>query len=135
MYKLSNNSSFILRKFDNARIPVDNQHPEYQNYLDWVQAGNVIEPADIVVPELVSPKMQGIEFQGVMCSATKEDQDGLLAVLVAYQMQAAGFKPTLFVFKNRSELLIDVNNIQAFISTWMPFRQSFFLPTETENAK
>jgi hypothetical protein len=74
------------------------------------------------------PKMVGIEFQGVMCSATMYDQNGLLAILTAYQLQGAAFQPTQFEFANGNSLVITKDNIQAFITIWMPFRQSFFLP-------
>ncbi len=74
------------------------------------------------------PKMVGIEFQGVMCSATMYDQNGLLAILAAYQLQGANFQPTSFKFANGNSLVITKDNIQAFIAVWMPFRQSFFLP-------
>ena len=74
------------------------------------------------------PKFIGIEFEGVMCSAMKTDQDGLVAVLVASQLQGANFQPTRFVFENGSVLTITKNNIAAFIATWMPFRQSFYIP-------
>ncbi len=74
------------------------------------------------------PKMVGIEFQGVMCSATLYDQNGLLAILAAYQLQNAAFQPTRFEFANGNSLVITKDNIQAFIAVWMPFRQSFFLP-------
>jgi hypothetical protein len=75
-----------------------------------------------------SLKMVGVEFEGVMCSATKNDQDGLVAVLVASQLQGENFQPTQFAFENGNQLLISNSNIQAFISAWMPFRQSFYLP-------
>ena len=73
-------------------------------------------------------KYQGVEFQGVMCSATKEDQTGLIAVLMAYQLQGAKFQPTEYKFVNGSSLVLDRSNIQAFIQKWMPFRQGFFKP-------
>mgnify|MGYP003666467305 CR=1 FL=1 len=73
-------------------------------------------------------KLVGIEFEGVMCSAMKTDQDGLVAVLVASQLQGANFQPTRFVFENGSVLTITKSNIAAFIATWMPFRQSFYIP-------
>ena len=72
-------------------------------------------------------KIAGVEFEGVMCSATAEDQAGLAAVLVAIQMQGAAFQPTLFHFENGSRLVIHLGNWQAFAATWLPFRQSFFL--------
>jgi hypothetical protein len=86
---------------------------------------NAIRAADAPEPD---PKLVGIEFEGVMCSATMYDQNGLLAVLTAYQLQGANFQPTRFEFANRNSLVITKDNIQAFIATWMPFRQSFFLP-------
>ena len=72
-------------------------------------------------------KVAGVEFEGVMCSATAEDQAGLAAVLVAIQMQGAAFQPTVFHFENGSRLVIHLGNWQAFAATWLPFRQSFFL--------
>jgi len=56
-----------------------------------------IDPAKIPQPD---PKLVGIEFQGVMCSATLYDQNGLLAILTAYQLQGAAFQPTRFEFAN-----------------------------------
>lgn len=73
-------------------------------------------------------KITGIEFDGVMCSATSQDQAGLIAVLLAIQMQGAKFKPTVFRFANGSELVISLANYQAFMAAWLPFRQSFFMP-------
>lgn len=72
-------------------------------------------------------KIEGVAFEGVMCSATKADQDGLAAVLLAIQMQGAAFKPTMFHFANGSRLVISLANYQALAATWLPFRQSFFL--------
>jgi hypothetical protein len=74
------------------------------------------------------PKLVGVLFEGVMCSATLYDQNGLLAILAAYQLHGAAFQPTRFEFANGNSLVITKDNIQAFIAVWMPFRQSFFLP-------
>jgi hypothetical protein len=73
------------------------------------------------------PKMVGIEFQGVMCSATMYDQSGLLAVLIDYQLETVTFQPTRFEFANGNSLVITKDNIHAFIAVWKPFRKSFFL--------
>ncbi len=84
----------------------------------------------VYVPERVEeldPKLTGIEFDGVMCSATRDDQSGLMAALMASQMQGDAFKPTNFFFSNGSKLVITKDNLPAFIAVWMPFRQSFFL--------
>lgn len=71
-------------------------------------------------------KIAGVEFEGVMCSATREDQNGLAAVILAIQMQGTEFQPTLFHFSNGSRLVITQQNYRALAATWLPFRQSFF---------
>ena len=129
MYKLSTKPATVIRLFDNAFIQFNELNPDYVAYLDWVSLGNQPAPADIVAQDIPSARMLGIEFQGVMCSATKEDQDGLLAVLIAYQLQGDNFQPTRYDFQNGSKLTITKQNIQQFIAVWMPFRQSFFVPT------
>lgn len=129
MYKLSTKPDTVIRLFDNAFIQFNELNPDYLDYLDWVKLGNQPAPADIVLQDIPSARMRGIDFQGVMCSATKEDQDGLLAVLIAYQLQGDNFQPTRYDFKNGNSLTITKQNIQQFIAVWMPFRQSFFLPT------
>lgn len=77
-------------------------------------------------PSPVDPKLVGVLFQGVMCSATAADQSGLAAVLLAIQLQGSEFRPTRFYFENGNTLVITLQNYQAFTSVWLPFRQSFF---------
>ena len=72
------------------------------------------------------PKLVGVLFEGGMCSATRDDQNGLIAVLTAYQLQGANFKPTKFYFENGNTLILTKDNLHAFIAVWMPFRQSFY---------
>lgn len=98
----------------------------------WANGSWSIVPAPAVTEggdgePVIDPKMVGIEFQGVMCSATAADQNGLAAVLLAIQMQGAAFEPTRFYFANGSTLVISLANYQAFAAVWLPFRQSFFL--------
>lgn len=71
-------------------------------------------------------KLIGVEFNGVMCSATSQDQSGLTAVLLSIQMQGTNFPATRFEFENGSTLVISLANYQAFAAVWIPFRQSFF---------
>jgi hypothetical protein len=88
---------------------------------EWVPSGPAPEPEP-------DPKLTGIEFEGVMCSATADDQNGLAAVLLAIQMQGSAFQPTRFFFANGNTLVISLENYQAFAAVWLPFRQSFFQP-------
>lgn len=106
---------------------------------NWVER-DPIEPAPPTADELAwlaemqaaqeeaQRKILGVEFEGVLCSATAQDQSGLMAVLLAIQLQGPEFQPTRFEFENGNSLVIDLKNYQAFIATWMPFRQSFFKP-------
>lgn len=79
-------------------------------------------------PPTPDPKLVGVEFNGVMCSATAADQAGLAAVLLAIQLQGEAFQPTKFYFENGNTLVISLQNWQDFAATWLPFRQSFFIP-------
>lgn len=98
--------------------------------LEWVDGEKVIRPmtAEEIAASApqIDPKLTGIEFDGVMCSATANDQNGLAAVLLAIQLQGPAFQPTRFEFDNGSELVITLANWQAFAAVWLPFRQSFF---------
>jgi hypothetical protein len=88
-------------------------------------------PEQVAATAATASKLEGIEFDGVMCSATMEDQNGLVAVITAYQLTNAmggTFSPTVFSFANDNFLTITAENIMPFVSTWMPFRQSFFAP-------
>lgn len=88
----------------------------------WGEALAVAEP----YVAQVNLRLQGVSFQGVMCSATADDQNGLTAVLLAIQLQGPAFPGTRFLFSNGNTLNITLANYQAFIAVWLPFRQSFF---------
>lgn len=76
----------------------------------------------ILVEPAVDPKLVGVEFQGVMCSATKEDMWGLAAI--APWVQAGN--NTAFEFDNGNVLVLTPENYQEFTSVWGVFRASFF---------
>ena len=67
-------------------------------------------------------KLQGVEFQGVMCSATKEDMWGLSAI--APWVKAG--KTTAFAFDNGNTLVLTPDNYLEFTQVWGAFRSSFF---------
>ena len=90
----------------------------------------IADGAQVTVEEppapIIDPKLIGVEFDGIMCSATAQDQNGLAAVFLAIQLQGANFNPTRFEFDNGSTLIITLANWQQFAAVWLPFRQSFF---------
>lgn len=67
-------------------------------------------------------KLEGVEFNGVMCSATVTDQLGLLATKAWVEVGGS----TTFEFENGNKLLLSPENFAAFAAVWMPFRASFF---------
>ena len=71
----------------------------------------------------------GVEFEGVMCSATAEDQHGLNAVWTQYalgKLAQQAFSPVYFHFSNGNKLLLTEANVEAFKAAWLLFRMSFF---------
>lgn len=46
MYKLIENSPYILRLSDNKEIIINPKYLDYQEYLAWLAEGNTPEPAD-----------------------------------------------------------------------------------------
>lgn len=69
-------------------------------------------------------KLVGIEFNGVKCSATRKDQDGLTSVFLGIN---SGFiEKTNFKFSNGSTLEITSENLEEFAIAWTQYRQSFF---------
>lgn len=73
--------------------------------------------------EVPKKKLAGVEFQGVMCSATESDQNGLLCM---YPFIKSGQLSPNFNFENGNVLKLDSTNIDALLAVWSPFRESFF---------
>lgn len=111
-----------VERDDRPTLIADQSHPEWDLFASQEGIAPYIVPA--ATP--IDPKMVGVEFNGVMCSATKEDQSALVAVMMSIQIQGAGFPSTVFKFENGNEITITLANYQAFIASWLPFRQSFF---------
>lgn len=101
--------------------------------VGWLWDGERLTPAPEPEPTPEDLKLQGVEILGVMCSATRDDQNGLSAVAVGVTMaRAAGqaFPDTQFYFANGNSLIITDDNFDQVYATWVPFRQSFFAPQE-----
>lgn len=78
---------------------------------------------------LEASKLTGIEILGVMCSATKNDQNGLTAVAMGVTLaRSAGqtFADTVFEFDNGNSIVVTDANFDSIYAAWTPFRQSFF---------
>ena len=67
-------------------------------------------------------KMAGVEFEGVMCSATAEDMWGLNSI--ESWVRAGNDVP--YEFENGNVLILTSANIDSFRAVWIPFRASFF---------
>ncbi len=67
-------------------------------------------------------KLAGVEFEGVMCSATGGDMHGLKCV----EDDILEGIPVNFHFDNGNVLVITPGNVEAFKAVWKPFRRSFF---------
>lgn len=122
MYKTITKSN-VLRLSDNAAIPIDPANSDYQLYLSWLADGNKPLPADPPPPP--DPKMVGVDFDGVMCSATTDDAAGLLQVKAGIDLIGTSFS-TRFRFSNGGEIVLSASNFLIFMKVWVPFRQSFF---------
>lgn len=105
----------------------------WQDVQEWLDAGNTPEPEftqaeldaqaeDAAAAQKQTDKLVGVEFEGVMCSATAEDMWGLSAIK---EWVAAG-QTANFKFENGNTLAITPENYAAFQAVWVPFRASFF---------
>lgn len=86
---------------------------------EWAVSAELQKEAD-----RLGKKINGFEFDGVNCSVTKADQDGVTAILVQFNLKL--IQETVFEFSNGSELLINTNNVKRFGSEWAKCRQQFF---------
>lgn len=78
------------------------------------------------VPTSIDLKLVGVEFEGVMCSATKEDMWGLSSVAPWIESGNS----TAFEFDNGNVLVLTPENYRAFYDVWASFRASFFNKVE-----
>lgn len=79
------------------------------------------EPSQEVKDQL--RKLEGVDFEGTMCSATESDQNGLLCM---YPFIKAKQMSPNFKFENGSRLRLTDENIDGLLAVWGPFRNSFF---------
>lgn len=104
----SENPSFFSEAHDAwlAKEPTEPEVRElasYSNYSNWL-------------------KLQGVMFEGVRCSASKEDMWGLSSVAPIVRKGVS----LQFHFDSGDTLLLTPDNIDAFEAVWIPFRLQFF---------
>ena len=61
----------ILRTTDGAFIPPDPANTDYAAYLEWVEAGNMPDPAPMVVPPAPLTTEQKLEAAGLTVAELK----------------------------------------------------------------
>ena len=105
---------------------------EEETSADTEEAQSVVDAKSNEAVEAVkTSKRRGIEILGVMCSATKEDQNGMLAIgfdKLTNTMAGTKMGSTVMKFENGSELVVTDENFNAVDALWRPFRKSFFTP-------
>lgn len=95
--------------------------------IGWVYNGDgtfsaPLKPESTQEELLDQNKYDGVEFSGVMCSATAEDMWGLNSV----ESWVASGQTVNFKFQNGNMLTLTAENMGAFKAVWIPFRASFF---------
>lgn len=96
---------------------------EIDLYQHMIDSGLPIQEYVAPEPTAAELKLIGVEYDGVMCSATAKDQFGLQGVRSYIER---GFTPPPFEFENGNKYPINGDNVDAFEAVWLPFRMSFF---------
>lgn len=78
--------------------------------------------AEIAAEQAQQNKLIGVDFNGVMCSATASDMWGLSSI----ESHVLAGNDTNFYFENGNNLVLTSANWAAFRTTWVAFRESFF---------
>jgi hypothetical protein len=98
----------------------------HYTFADEAEFLSALRKADLTEPPPPpDPKLVGVEFSGVKCSATATDASGLLQVKAGIELVGKGFS-TKFRFENGASLVLSATNFVEFMKVWVPFRQSFF---------
>lgn len=93
------------------------------DYFEIDDGGQDIADNDVVAElTATAAKYTGVEFNGVMCSATAEDMWGLASI----RAWIAAGNSANFYFENGNKLKLTADNIDEFEAVWLPFRQAFF---------
>ncbi len=134
-YLENQNGSLSL---DSMSIPASESNRHYRQALKEVEDGEATieawegsqRQADYLAGQadnlsraaVLQQKLDGILINGVMCSATAEDQHGLSDI----EGFVLGGQEVNFHFENGNKLVLTAENWASFRSAWVAFRFSFF---------
>mgnify|MGYP001156114946 CR=1 FL=1 len=119
----------IYKATKDGMIPMSHEE-EVEFDAMAAQAAIDAEAADALAAQ-EALKLSGIEILSVMCSATKNDQNGLSAIALGVtlaRLSETTFPDTRFEFENGNSLVVTDANFDTIYGAWTPFRQSFFSP-------
>ena len=71
MYKLTLTGDSVIRISDSAFIPFADGNRDYEEYKEWLSAGNIPEPAQNAAEKLASLKLQ--KLQEIQAELTSTD--------------------------------------------------------------
>lgn len=134
MYQLTETTS-ILRLADNAFIPAEPTNIDYQEYLDWVAAGNTPEP--YVPPVVPTPTnwpgfviaiQSDADFKTVWGAANAADPLVAQSLLVAFSHMATGGMETFAPLFNAVCALGGATAEQR--EAWATLAETYHTPAE-----
>lgn len=120
------NDGVLTATLPNGCFIKQDKHPQTNEPITEANSRAVLEACVSTDQWQTIIKLEGVAFEGVMCSATKDDQAGLLAVWMDYVSSPSEFQPTRFDFSNGSKLVLTKDNLPAFRAVWGAFRRQFF---------
>jgi hypothetical protein len=113
MYQFTTGDA-ILRLVDNAFIPPDPNNVDYANYLEWIKAGNMPEPAP--KPLATAPDYRGF-YDGLLISAAYQKIRAQAVTSLPLTLAAVEFTAAMGDAKagapNEAALQVCINNIGA----------------------
>ena len=110
---------------ENITAPTDTKLDiaAYPRVVSWIESPESKERK--VKIKRSRDKRKGFSYQGKFLSATSQDQNGLVAVMVGFQndLITGNIK---FKFSNGEIMTFNKTNVMEFAGKWSTFRQSFF---------
>ncbi len=130
-YLAGKGEGFSIDSIDGLNFTIT--HNDQQKTMEWTEIeAEYKSDLDLLRDKegKAKQKFVGVEFNGVMCSATSKDMYGLQSVKSG--IESGLISATSFEFENGSVLTISTENMAAFMTVWVPFRHGFFPVPEGE---